>query len=126
LATRGRYAVDVCSDVDSSFHMIPSRSSQLSYIDTLMQKYDEAHAYGSVMSTSLPTIRRLLGRRCMHALASPGFSVLSIVVGNCRSNKGVSGCHTFLELPHDHLHITHTTQCYSSEHRTAKKNCLHW
>jgi hypothetical protein len=42
--------------------MIPSRSSQLSYIDTLRQKYDDAHAYSSVMSRSLPTIRRLFGR----------------------------------------------------------------
>ena len=92
--------------------MIPSRSSHLSHL--LTQKYDDAHAYSSVKS--LWKISRFLGRRCMHALASPGFSVpsvLSIVVGGCRSNKGVLGRHIILEIPNqDHSHHTHNTMLF--------------
>ena len=63
----------------------------------------------------------------MHALASTGFSVLSIVVGDLWSNKGAHSSHRFLALPHHHFSTSHTnTKCYSYEHHTAKKNCLHW
>jgi hypothetical protein len=55
LATRGRYAVNVYCYIDSSFRMIPSRSS----FHRVTKKYDDAHAYSSSSVKSLSTIRKI-------------------------------------------------------------------
>lgn len=62
---------------------------------------------------------------CMHSQV-PVSVCLVLLLRIVGRTKVYMAAIIFLNIPTHHLHTMHTARCYSYEHHTAKKNCLHW